>query len=280
MEIQKRYLVIGANSFLAREIIRELHPHHKVTGVYHVNTNNLIDGVDYVSMNQLNDLPDDYDVVFFISAYIPNKKETDPEQLIHVNVRLVEEVCLKFKSAKIIYASSVSVYSNAISSLTEMSETGNTSSYGASKLQGENIIRMHPHFSILRISSMYGPGMNLETFLPRIILNSLNKKEIVLYGDGCRLQNYVHVSDVAEFMINASHKKGSDIYLAVNTVSHSNKQLSEMVADHIGGVSIVYAGTDNSPSYLYNAENTYKELGYPKKKVELEIVNIIKWMQR
>lgn len=121
----------------------------------------------------------------------------------------------KLKKIKIIYTSSVAVYPENIGVVDENSELLSNSEYRKSKIYRELVIGCHFQFSIIRILHIYGIDTNDTTFIPRIIVSALKNVTIKIYGDSCRFQNYIHVSDVAEFFIRAARIHLNNIYLAV-----------------------------------------------------------------
>lgn len=276
---KKRYLIVGANSFLSKSIIEGIGSKHYVAGLYHVNRNNFLDSVEYYHISKLNDLPDNFDTIFLISAYIPIAN-TDVDRLNDVNIQLVARVCEKFKNSKIVYASSVSIYGNARGVLAEASLSENPSLYGISKLKAEDIVNKQGAYSIIRISSMYGEGMNLTTFIPKIIESAINNKCIKILGTGTRLQNYIHVSDVAKIFIKASQQERNDTYLAVAEASFTNLEIANNVKA-LTGAEIVFEGKDDSHSFQYDATHTYKELGFkPTVTIGEGLLNLLKWQQK
>jgi nucleoside-diphosphate-sugar epimerase len=278
----KKYLLIGSNSILSKEIILLLKEKNTVVGVFNKKTDNLVKEIEQVSIDNLDHITNDFDAVFIISAFIPSKdSEENKEQLKRVNVDLVKIICEKFKKTKIVLASSVSVYSESLSVINELSERMPATLYGKSKMQGENIVIQQDKYSIVRISSMYGPGMNMQTFMPAIIRYAKENKKIRLFGDGSRQQNYIHVKDVAKIFIQASEQSVNNVYLAVGKVSYSNQAVADIVGKYISGIEIINVGEDNSSSYHYNALNTYNELDFiPEVNIEEGISELIKWQQK
>lgn len=277
-----RYLVIGANSFLAKEIILRLYKNNFVVGVYHEKTNNLVNGITNIKIEELQLLQDNFDVVFYISAYIPKKGEFENNNLLsEVNVELPEVICNKFKKARIIYASSVSVFGDNNGMLCENSALAPVTQYARSKVEGESIIRQHSNYGIIRISSMYGIGMKLDTFIPQIINMAIKNKRIKLFGIGERMQNYIHVSDVAEFFIGSSRQYINNAYLAVGVRSYSNSEIASIISSYLDNVDIKFEGDDFSNSFRYNAQFTYNSLGViPKININDGISELIKWQQK
>jgi len=279
---KKKYLVVGSNSFLGAEIIHKLKKNHEVTGVYHKNTDKLIDTIENIPVSSIQDLKDEYEAVFLISAYIPDKNSIVNEQLLtDVNIALPLFVCEKFKKAKIIYASSVSVYPNNSASFNEQSDVAPNSLYGKSKVLGEKGISHHKKYSIIRISSMYGAGMNESTFLPRIVAAALSAGTLNIYGDGSRLQNYIHVLDAAIFFIRAAQHHSNNTYLAVGNRSYSNMEIALLIKKELPLINIELVGEDVSDSFVYDAGYSYSELNIkPQKSIGEGIKELIQWQQK
>ncbi|NBY09417.1 MAG: NAD(P)-dependent oxidoreductase [Sphingobacteriia bacterium] len=279
----KKVLIIGVNSFLGTSLIEQLKGNSEITGVYHKGKDNLLQKeVNYVKTEELFNLKNEYRIVYFISAFIPKTQpELSDNRLLKVNVKLLENTVKHFSSARFVLASSVSVYGDNTKNINERSSSYGLNGYGLSKLQGEVILKKHSSYSIFRISSMYGIGMNKSTFIPRIIEEAINTGIITLFGDGSRLQNYIHVSDVARMMVLAGSQSDNSLFLSVSERSYSNSDIAIMVKHHLPQVKIVFKDADNSPSYTYDAEFTYGKLNFsPLKKIEIELEQLIKWMKK
>ena len=128
---------------------------------------------------------------------------------------------------------------------------------------------------------MYGIGMNRHTFIPRIIEAALKDKKITLFGDGSRMQNYIHVSDVAAYFIRASERDMNKVFLAAGTSSYSNKKIALEVKEILQNIEITLTGEDLAQSSHYSAVQTYRELDYiPKKNLHEGISELIQWQQK
>ncbi|MCX6296971.1 MAG: NAD-dependent epimerase/dehydratase family protein, partial [Bacteroidetes bacterium] len=124
-------------------------------------------------------------------------------------------------------------------------------------------------------------GMNESTFLPRIILSALREKSIKIFGNGGRLQNYIHVSDVAELFLRAAQQHTNNTYLAVAERSYSNFELASLVKKELLDVEISFVGEDSSCSFLYDGKFSYGSLQYkPQKSIHEGIIELIKWQQK
>ncbi|MCX6297143.1 MAG: NAD(P)-dependent oxidoreductase, partial [Bacteroidetes bacterium] len=141
MRVNKnKYLVVGANSFLGSVLIKRLKIESEVTGVYHIGTERLTEEIKNIPISEMNELNDEYDAVFIISAFIPDKNSIEDLELLNdVNVGLPKMISNKFKNAKLVYASSVSVYPENSIVISEKSDLKSNSEYGKSKEAGEKI---------------------------------------------------------------------------------------------------------------------------------------------
>lgn len=278
----QRHLIIGSNSFLGVALSKKIIDHgEEVLGVYHKNINKLNREINHISINKLHELKDEFNVVYIVSAFVPNQYSTVVKQTLDtVNVKLVETICKQFTNAIIVFCSSVSVYGDSEESITEVSELNPLTPYAKSKLLGEKIVKKHDKYRIVRISSMYGETMKPTTFLPLIIQSALSNKKITLFGNGNRLQNYIHVDDVAEYLFASGTTLKNNVFLATSKVSVTNKEVAQYVKRALTQIEVVFTGNDDSKSYIYNNMFTNKLLHLEAKKVlKIEIENLIIWMK-
>lgn len=281
--VEKSHLVIGSNSFLGYNVSKQLFDSgEKVLGVYNKNRDNLFSEIEHIQIEKLKTLEDDFDFVYIISAFVPNQYSKNvKENLEAVNIRLVDAICKQFTSAKIIFCSSVSVYQESQNTITETSVTKPLSDYGKSKLLGEGIVAQHNKYAIVRIASMFGVNMKVTTFLPLIIKQALIHKEITIFGDGSRLQNYIHVQEVSKYIINAGAYKSNGVFLATSKTSISNTSLAKTIQMLLPETKITYKALDASKSYLYDNSKTKSQLKIKEENVlKTELQNIITWMRK
>lgn len=187
----KSHLIIGSNSFLGHVLSEKLNDLGEyVLGVYHKNIANLYSSIKHISVDELSMLENEFDVVYIVSAFIPNSKSKNiEEQLQKVNIDLVKNICKQFRNSRIVFCSSISVYKSSNLEITEASPLSPISLYGESKYKGEQIVLKQNNYAIVRISSMYGVGMKQETFLPLIIENAIKTNQIILFGKDKKPQN-------------------------------------------------------------------------------------------
>lgn len=278
-----KHLIIGSNSFLGRELSKQLNlKKEDVIGVYHNNTNNLYPKIKHYGYQELFKLKDNYTYVYIISSYVPTKHDENIEaKLEDVNVVLVKQILKHFKSAKIIFCSSVSVYGETNEIITEKSDLKPISAYAKSKMKGENLVSKHTNYGIVRISSMFGKRMKPITFLPLIIKSALTSNQITLFGNGKRQQNYIHVKRVAEILIKTAFYQTNDTFFAVNKKSYSNTQMAAFVSGNLDNLSVKYTSKDESKSYIYNNSYTTNTLALKKcNSIKKDIKSLVKWMKK
>ena len=125
------------------------------------------------------------------------------------NVNLYDVVKLlivkkKIKKPKIIHISTDEVYGSVpFGSSLETSKIFTSSPYSGSKAASENFAQAYMEtfnldICILRITNNYGPYQFPEKFLPKSILNIINKKKIPLYGKGENVREWMYVIDTCE----------------------------------------------------------------------------------
>ncbi|WP_334125082.1 SDR family oxidoreductase [Empedobacter brevis] len=248
----KKVLVIGANSFLSNAIAKE-YSYNNIDAIYYSAPSS--DFNKNYSINDLEKITEHYDIVFIVSSFISNDLSSI-DKILDINVRDLNRIVQKFIKSRIIFCSSVSVY-DAIESgvIDDLTKASPISIYGTSKLFGENIIKQHFNYGIIRISSMYGVGMKNITFLPKIIDNAITKKVIDLIGDGSRKQNYIHVKDVAQIAKKLGEKDFENkTVLAVNPYNYSNIEVAGNIKS-ITNCDIIFTGNDKTRSVDYETKN-------------------------
>lgn len=272
----KKVLVIGANSFLSNAIAKE-YSYNNIDAIYYSAPSS--DFNKNYSINDLEKITEHYDIIFIVSSFISNDL-LSIDKILDINIIDLNRIVQKFIKSRIIFCSSVSVY-DAIESgvIDDLTKASPISIYGTSKLFGENIIKQHSNYGIIRISSMYGVGMKNITFLPKIIDNAITKKEIDLIGDGSRKQNYIHVKDVAQIAKKLGEKDFENkTVLAVNRYNYSNKEVAESIKN-ITNCDIFFTGNDKTRSVDYETKN---ELVIDHDFIDLKegLKELVEWKKR
>lgn len=190
---------------------------------------------------------DDITHVIHAGAFIPKDvQESNNINLCNGSIDYTKEL-LSFgfyRLVKIINISTVDVYGNTTSAISEKSEVEPVSLYGSSKLYCEAMVKAFSNqrklkFLNLRIGHTYGPGEEkYKKVLPIAINNILQDKSLELWGDGSNLRSFIFIQDVVQAIGNAleSPVKNKDINI-VSGVAVSIKELLEKTIE-VSGKSV------------------------------------------
>lgn len=121
-----------------------------------------------------------------------------------------------------------------------------TERYAASKAAGEFIVRQYSNsWRILRLPTMYGPGMRESLFVFRVIDAIANNEPVILHGSGDQARQYGYVKDIARAICRAP-SGGGCIENLNGPEAISNIRVVGDVARLLGrGVSVSFAPERN-----------------------------------
>lgn len=166
-----------------------------------------------VNLN-IGDLIDQVDVVYHQAA-VPGVRSSwgknfDQYTVNNINAtQILLEACKYKKIKKFIYASSSSVYGDAIElPVKESSPKSPVSPYGVTKLAGENLASLYfkcygvPTVS-LRYFTVYGPRQRPDMAFHRFISAILDEREIEIYGNGEQTRDFTYIDDAVEANVHA-----------------------------------------------------------------------------
>ena len=256
-------LIIGSSSLISKELINLHCLNDKIIVAYFEKPKSFIPEYEYINVKNINKIKN-INIIYFISAHMKwgNYELIDTKKFYLINVELLKKTLLNFPDAKIILASSISVYGDNKKVITEKSILNPQNEYSISKIWAEEIVKKHKSYSIVRIGSILGKNIKHPTFIPKIINEAKKKKTITLFGDGKRKQHYIHYKDVAKIMFETHKLNESGIYLAVNPNGYSNFQIAKLVIASLNKIiTIKNNGVDNSNSIKINPKYTLNKLG-------------------
>ena len=149
------------------------------------------------------------------------------------NFQLTKRVVAALPSkARIIYASSISVYGKHLAEIpaNERTVCHQDSQYANSKYAAELQVRMHPDHVALRISAIY--GTDFEDYFKMIDI--LCKGKMFLVGEGDNHVPFVHVQDVAAVIKNALDAKvPAGVYL-LSSDPITQKKIYQVTCKELG----------------------------------------------
>ena len=133
---------------------------------------------------------------------------------------------------RLVYASSSSVYGDAVLPFREDGPTAPISPYGQTKLEAERacLEACGPNLEAvaLRYFTVYGPGQRPDMGLRRFAEAALSGRPIHLYGDGTQSRDFTFVDDIVEATLLAAD--APVVGLAINVGGGSSITLREVFA--------------------------------------------------
>jgi len=262
-----KILVTGGSGFIGSALIPLLiKEDHEVISVDIKEPYSKIDGLEFKKLDLLN--PDDalsclkdVDVIFHLAGVVLYEMRKEPYRSSGINVditRNVLEACRLNSVDKIIFASSFYVYDgineDAIVNETTPLDTLNMELFGASKVFGESMLkeynrRFKLNYVILRFGSAYGFGKSsnvVQTFLEA----GLTGKNIVVWGEGKRRNQYTYVKDIAKGCVLAMNEK-NEIYNLISPEETTTGELAEMLHRKYGFEVVYETAQKEGPSMPY-----------------------------
>ena len=164
---------------------------------------------------------------------------------INATQRLLEAVKGSSALEKFVYASSSSVYGNALSMPTSESVLPQPiSPYGVTKLAAEHLVNLYasqynvPSVS-LRYFTVYGPRQRPDMAFNRFIKAALQEEQLTLYGDGEQTRDFTYISDAVEAnLLAAQHGKQAGVYNIGGGSTVSINQVLAMIEEKIGSLKV------------------------------------------
>jgi UDP-glucose 4-epimerase len=259
-----KVLITGGTGFLGSQLLEIMKGNnYEITLLLNQESNRYNKSLTYNCIEELFKIEDHFDIIFHLAGFIPYGEFDKPNQeLTRTNILLTAKLSLRYPDAKFILASSVSVYGeNSDLPLKISSNFVKPTLYGKSKLAAEAIVQNHNKYSIIRFSSLIGPNMKPVSFVPRCIKQAKENNIITIWGDGARKQNYLDVRDAARLILHAAYYLENEIILGIANNSVSNEQIVNLINLYHPSI-IKYTGKDESTSFIYDDEDTYKKIDF------------------
>lgn len=214
-------LVTGGSGFLGSHIADALSEcGHEVTifdtresPYYNRNIQQMVVG-NIMNHEQLNNIfsNGNFDYVYHLAALADlNEARKQPKLSAEINILgtiNILEACVRFKVKRILFGSSVYVYSQ------------HGGFYRCSKQACENYIEEFKKvygldFTILRYGSLYGPRSNMTNGVYRLLSQAIEGQEILYHGSIHDKREYIHVLDAAQLSVKALDEKYSGKHLII-----------------------------------------------------------------
>ncbi|GAJ38346.1 NAD-dependent epimerase/dehydratase family protein [Saccharococcus caldoxylosilyticus] len=269
--------VTGGTGFLGKEVISLLHQDQIYTPVI-LGRNSVADNVsceyrktDY-SIASLTNVLRDIDAVIHLAAIRgTNGSIAD----FYPNIIMTEnlyESCRKLGIKNIVFASSISVYSDTTKIPWDEEQLPSPKTlYGISKITCEYIGNLyHRQYGLniksLRIAQVLGEGEKkgymMNTFLDR----AFEKKTLKVIGKSIAKREFVYVKDVARAILLALHKPDlHGVYNIGSGEAYTNLEIAKMVNNCFDNEdNLIYEDSldEGIESSLMDSSKAKKELGY------------------
>ena len=184
---------------------------------------------DILEIDQVCSAVKDVDIVYHFAGIAGIlEANANPLKTVHCNVigtTNVLEACVKAKITRIIFASTVYVYSD------------HGGFYRSTKQAAELLIEnYHKYFdldfTILRFGSLYGRRGNEFNFIHNIITQALVEGKMVRSGNGDEIREYIHVEDAAKACVDILNKDFKNEYVILTgSQSIKVKDLLKMIGE-------------------------------------------------
>jgi UDP-glucose 4-epimerase len=177
---------------------------------------------DFFNPEDIQRVLKDQDIVFhLLSTTVPQTSNEDPPYDVEANVigtlRLLD-LARKAQIKKIIFASSGGTVYGVPQEIPikENHPTDPTSSYGIAKLTIEKYLHLYwvlhgLDYCVLRIANAYGERQRstaTQGVIPVFLESALRNNEIVVWGDGSVMRDYIFISDISNAFLKALSYSG------------------------------------------------------------------------
>ncbi len=204
-----RVVITGSNGFIGSFLVHKLKKVHEVIGVGRQKQNKS-ECQKYINMditqydNVIEKMKDigKIDVLIHVAAEMTGEIETLYQTNCLGTKNIIEAVCMNGVK-KILYISSLPVIGEPKTyPITELHSIEPKTAYHYTKLIGEHIVKnlsekYKVKYAILRMASPVGKNMNPNKIFSVFVNQCIHRKNIIIWGDGKRVQNYLDIRDLA-----------------------------------------------------------------------------------
>lgn len=185
------------------------------------------------------------DAVFHLAAKssVPDC-ENDPVDAVAVNVLgsvRVFEAAKRARVRKVIYAESAALY-EGVAKLPSSEDTIRPEGFYATSKFAQRIFseayarNSKMVFTALRYFNVYGPGQGSQSFISGLITKLLKGERPVIYGNGARRRDFIHIDDINDFHVRCieDNRTDNNTYNLGNGTNYSIVEVCEKACDIMG----------------------------------------------
>lgn len=174
---------------------------------------------------------------------------------------------------KLVFASSCNIYGRQQGVITETTPPNPVNPYAESKLMAENLCRKYSEeqgldIVSLRTATLYGyaPGIRYNLVVNLFIKNAIERKPIIIYGDGTNWRPFIHVRDAARaFLLALEYKnRGYEVFNSGSTrENYTIAQIASTISNFFYGIKINYLRDKYpGPSYRVDFTKIEEKMGF------------------
>jgi len=300
-------LVLGGNGFIGSHLVDQLLAEGHKVRVFDKNEEYYrkpLASVDYQygdfgNRGLLMEALANIDIVFhLISTTLPKTSNDDPAFDVQSNVietLFLLEQCITRKVKKIIFISSGgTVYGKpSVLPIPENSPTDPECSYGITKLAIEKYLYLYwflhgLDYCVLRLANAYGERQRptaTQGVIPVFLERALRNDEIVVWGDGSVIRDYVYVTDIVSALLKALTYSGD--MKVFNIGSGKKYSLNEVIQliQHVTGQPLKVKYTEGRsfdvPINILDVSRAKSYLNWtPAVSLSEGLTRIYTWMRR
>ena len=277
-----KVIITGIKGFLGSNLAKSLSSNYEIKGIGRKKGSfNSIEVFSSKSKNYINFVPNV--VIHAHAAVASGQTFLSINDLFDTNVLVTKEIVSNLPDAFHIFISSTAVYQNCTKKINEHSFISPLSDYASSKYWGEKITLSANKSTVIRFPSLYGCGMKENTLIPNYINQALKQNMISVWGNGNRLQNYLHIHDAIRYINAIIENKEITLHktlLGTYPREYSNLEIAQIIQQKTK-CNISFINEDNSSSVRYDSIFTQGLLTCsPIKKIDTEINNFIEWKKQ
>lgn len=247
---------------------------------------------DIRDKESIKNLVQDKDIVFNLAGQVSHNDslkdpylDADINYIGHLNV--LEAIKNHNPAAKVLYSGSRLQFGKILNNpVSEDHPLKPLTPYALNKTAAENLYLFYNRVFgipvvIFRIANPYGPRCQMKhskyAIINWFIRNAMEDKEIVIFGDGEQIRDYIYVEDLAHAFILASvnNKISGDVFNVGSGIGTEFKEMVQLIVDRVGKGTIKHVPW---PSNYLNVEtgdyitdiNKIKRILKWKPKVDLE----------
>jgi len=273
-------LITGATGFIGKHLVDCL---KKVCRVYIVSRNKSTVHQDVI----IADIKDqktiekeikkiDINTIFHLAGHISKSASINQiDDFYSINAdgtKNMLEICRKHDIDRFIYSSSMSVFGKPLYlPIDENHPQFPPLHYGKSKLLGELYCKeFHKYYkintTILRYSSVYGPGQQHNEIIPIFITNALSDKPLLLYNNGNDSGDFIFVKDVVSAnILAATNRKAINQDFNIGSGTETTvEDLAKLILKWVGNGKMQYVSNEQESShkFVFNITKAKNTLGY------------------